>query len=114
MAILKQNIKGRNINTITVSGSADDIDSLQGILEGEVTEYTQESTGGSSAEYPAVLNTIKFSSKKDRTSASVTIRHADPAKGYPDLRDAVISKLDCSWETDTAADQCNVFYNNIK
>lgn len=114
MALLVQKIKGRSVNRITVTGSDDDVDVLKALLEGEVTKYEQESTGGSVTAHPDTLNTQKFSSKKDGVSVSVTVRHVKPTVKYPDIRTAVIGKLDCDWSSAILAEECNIFYNNVK
>jgi len=112
--MIKQKIGGRNVNTVSASGSVADMTTLGAILEGELSIYELKSEGGTSAN-PSVLNAIKFSVGKrylsrQNQSASVSIPHIKPTKFFPDIQTAVIGQFDESFKSSTKCDYSNLFY----
>lgn len=112
MSLITQTIKGRTVNRVNIVATDADLVDVLALLEGEVTQYKEEGTAGTSAPYPALLNTKKFSAKKDDNSVSVTIRHCKASAGTRNIRTSAIGKLDCDWETAVKAEKINVFYDS--
>ena len=116
MALLRQYINGNRVQTLNVQASADDLDALKGLLEGKIEEWESKATGGSKADLPEDLNTMKFRIGKvegmsSRESCAFTIHHVDPAKSDDDVRNVVIGKFNASWNVDDNAEYCDPIYN---
>ncbi|MFT7005380.1 MAG: hypothetical protein ACJAWW_002754 [Sulfurimonas sp.] len=114
MPLITQVIKGKTVNRANIVASDADMTDLLALLEGEVTQYKEEGTAGTSAPYPDSLNTKKFSARKDDNSCSVTIRHCKSTAGTRNIRTSAIGKLDCDWETAIKAEKINLFYDSSK
>ncbi|ATB68885.1 hypothetical protein SJPD1_1048 [Sulfurospirillum diekertiae] len=113
--MIKQKIAGRNVNTVSASGSVADMTTLGAILEGELSFYEQKFEGGTTAN-PAVLNAKKFSVGKkylsgQRQSASVSIPHVKATKSFAEIQTAVIGQFDESFKSSTKCDYSNLFYD---
>lgn len=113
--MIKQRIGGRNVNTVSASGSVADMTALGAILEGELTFYELKFEGGTSAN-PAVLNAKKFSVGKkylsgQRKSASVSIPHVKATTSFSEIQTAVIGQFDESFDSSTKCDYSNLFYD---
>ncbi|WP_324171714.1 hypothetical protein [Sulfurimonas sp.] len=114
MPLITQTIKGRSVNRVAILASEADLTDVLALLEGEVTQYKEEGTAGTSEPYPYSKNTKKFSVRKDENSVSVTIRHCKASVGTRAIRAAAIGKLDCDWETAIKAEKLNLFYDSSK
>lgn len=113
--MIKQKIGGKNVNTVSASGSVADMTTLVAILEGESSLYEQKFEGGTTAN-PSVLNAKKFSVGKkylsgQRKSASVSLPHVKPTKSFADIQTAVIGQFDEGFDSSTKCEYSNLFYD---
>lgn len=114
--MIKQKIGGRNVNTVSASGSVADMTALGAILEGELTFYELKGEGGTTASAPASMNAKKFSVGKkylsgQRKSASVSIPHVKLTKSFSHIQTAVVGQFDESYESSAKCDYSNLFYD---
>lgn len=116
MSIIKQTIKGRSVNSLSIVATTADLADLQALLEGEVTTYETKSTGGTSSPYPTDLNTKKYSvgDKATGLSGSFTIKHIKPTADINDVENVVINAFDANSETTVKSDRCSMFYDANK
>ena len=115
MALLRQYIDGVRVQSLHIQASDDDLTALKGLLEGKVEEWESKATGGSKADLPDVLNTMKFRIGKiqaegTRDSCAFTVHHLDPAKSEDDVRSVVIGKFNASWNVEDNAEYCDPIY----
>jgi len=111
MSLYIQTIKGKAVNRSVIKGAtADDTTDLEALLEGEVVKYDEDGTGGASAEHPSEYDTIKFSTKNEQNSCSVTARHVKPTVSMNDVHSSAISNLDADWKETLSTKQVNFFY----
>ena len=117
MALLRQIINGKRVNTINVDVSSDDLDALKSLLEGKVEEWEKKAEGGTATTAPEVLNFMRFACGKNgnpRRSCAFTLRHVDPAKDEGDIKGLVVGAFDADWVADEKAEYCHLIDNNSK
>ena len=111
--MIRQIVNGKSVKTVTVSGSADDMTTLKGLMAGELETWDLKSSGGSSAN-PAVLNHIGFAVGKKgiggtRHSQSVFVPHIKPTKHFSDIRTAVVGVWTQDFASSTACEYANPY-----
>lgn len=99
--MLRQMMNGKIVGTTMVSGSAADLATLAGLLEGQVMIYTKGAEGGTVELNVAHPNVFKFSVGKkyldgSRKSASIVLPHMKITKSLEDVRTAVVGVWDAS------------------
>jgi len=113
MALLRQYINGKWVNTINVQASADDLNALKSLLEGKVQEWELKATGGTATVMPDKLNPMRFGlgNKSQEIRCSFRVHHVDPAKDEADLKSLIIGKFDAHYLVDTKCDYARLLYD---
>lgn len=114
--MIVQVIGNRYVNTVTASGSADDMASLATLLEGELTTFELKFEGGTVAPAPASLNAKKFSVGKkylsgQYKSCSVRIPHVKPTKMFGEISLAVIGQFDESFDSAVKCNYASLYFD---
>lgn len=113
MPVIKQVIKGRQVNSLDIDASTADMAGLLPLLEGTVTVFEEKSHGGTAAPYPAALNQKRFScgDRTTKVSTSFKIPHAKTTAFTPDFEAVVIGAFDASPESSVKCDYMNLLYD---
>lgn len=113
MPIIKQVIKGRQVNSLDVTATTADTTALLALLEGTITVFDEKSSGGSASAYPLVLNRKRFScgDKTTNVSCSFNVPHLKPTAYTPDLEAVVIGAFDASFDSSVKSDYMNLLYD---
>lgn len=115
MPLMKQKIAGKQVKTLDVDGSADDILALQSLMEGEISIYDKKFEGGTASPLPSALNAKSFSvgkkTGKATFSASVRIPHVKPSLTFSEIRAMVIGSFDQDYTTAVKCEYSNMFYD---
>lgn len=114
--MIYQRIGGRNVNTVSATGTTADLTTLSSILEGELTTFELKFEAGTVAPAPTALNTKKFSVGKkylsgQSMSCSVGIPHVKITKSFNEIQTAVIGQFDESYDTAVKCSYSNQFYD---
>lgn len=114
--MIRQRIGGKVVNTVNAIGSADDINSLKSLLEGELTIYDLKFEGGTVAPAPAKMNGKKFSVGKkylsgQTHSASIYVPHVKASKVFSEISSAVIGAFDEDFVGSAKCEYANLIYD---
>ena len=99
MSFIRQYINGNWVNSLNVDASSDDLNSLKSLLEGRVEEWEKKVEGGTSADMPSKLNSIKIAVGKEGEgkSTSFKLHHINTSKNSDDIKSAVVGKFDVGY-----------------
>lgn len=116
--MLKQVMGGRTINTLNGQMSTALTTAVIALLVGEVTEYEEKASGGTvMATIPTTgLNAKRLSVGKkglnnNFESAFISLPHVKSTKSFNDLKTHMVGNFDSSYETTTACEYCNLYYD---
>ena len=114
--MIRQKIGGRTVNTVIATGTADDMNALASLMEGELETYELKFEGGTTAPAPASLNAKHFSVGKkylsgQRKSASVKIPHVKTSVSFAEIQTQVIGQFDESFESSVKCEYSNLLFD---
>ena len=115
MPLMRQIIGGKQVKTIDVDGSADDILALQSLMEGQIQILDKKFEGGTSAPLPAQLNAKSFSvgkkTGKVNYCAAVRIPHVKPTRTFNEIKASAIGSFDQDYVSSIKCSHSNMFYD---
>lgn len=110
-------MSGKTINTISAKMTQADSTGINDILAGQLVDYEQKFQGGVAlTSTPTVFNRKNFSVGKKYTtgqtsSCSVFLPNVKASKSFLDIQTAVVGKFTETYESETACEYANLFYD---
>jgi|GEM_PF-1583338 len=109
--MIRQYSNGRTLNTVSVSGSQVDLETLASVLEGQCEVYISVAIGGEVVN-GVTLNPISFSVGKKLLGGSYlavsgSLKHLRPTKTFKDISAAVKGVWDADYTSGQKSTYCN-------
>lgn len=114
MPLMKQSCRGLS-RSVDLTVSDADAAVITGLMVGKISIFDEKTSGGTDVPTPATLRSIKLgvNRKLDRLSATVNLKHVDPAKHLTDIF-ADKAMFDADYVSTLAATGIRAIYEGSK